>query len=270
VRAAALVGVGLLAGLVSATPSSQKVGPATARELLGGVCTTGVASGACTPCPAFTSTGQAGYGQEGLTPTSVIYGKFSDPKRTDALLDVSGCEPHAGNYGGSLLLRWRGLTSWKQTRYVAGYRTGHCLKYPAPDGRELLLCQGDYYGMGTAVQSLILLDINHADPMTQNLLSTYDTTDACLADGSIQSLLGWKALPGGRYPGLRITVRSARYTRPHNVRLPDDPCATPLSATPSRVYTLDYTYDGVTFRLKPASRPALAALRRDNPYLLGN
>jgi hypothetical protein len=76
---------------------------AAASELLAGVCRGG---GACTPCPSFTSDDLGT-----LSPQTVLYGRFTDPARTDALIDMDGCASHAENFGGSLLLRWQAAPS---------------------------------------------------------------------------------------------------------------------------------------------------------------
>ncbi|WP_293910295.1 hypothetical protein [Deinococcus sp.] len=252
--------------VLAASPSNQPISAAAARELLSGVCDTGGESGTCTPCPDFTTDATNGLGA-GLRPTSVIYGKFTDPKHTDALVDMSGCEPYENNYGVSLRLRWQGRTAWELVNYFQGFRSSHCLKYPAQGGRELLLCQGDYVVRYTLVHSLALFDLKQPKVQTQLLLRVFDSANNCLPSGGRQSLLSWRSLPGGRYPGLQITLMSAAYTRAGQTQA--DPCGGTLTTTPSRAYTLDYTYDGAKFRPTPATSRALAALQRDNPDLLG-
>lgn len=254
-----------------ASAGSRKITPRVARELLAPVCVSGAATGACTPCPAFTDGGG-----DGLTPTAVSYGHFTDPKFTDALVDLDGCEPHVNNFGGSLLLRWQGLTSWKRLRYVQGFRTGQCSKVPAVGGRDLLLCQGNYAGMGTVVENLMLLDLSKPDVLIQNFFSTYDTAEACSPSGSIQHIVDWKLLPGSggvagsEVAGLDVGIESATFTRAQGSAKTDDPCAGTLSAAPSRTYRLTYTFSGSRFALQAAARPAVAALTRDNPDFAGS
>ena len=103
-----LVLVALSAQAAPAGAGSQKITPKVARELLAPVCSSGAATGACTPCPAFTSFRHPG-GQPDPAPPSVT-ATSPVPTFTDALVDVGGCEPHVNNFGGSLLLRWQGLT----------------------------------------------------------------------------------------------------------------------------------------------------------------
>ncbi|TSA86479.1 hypothetical protein FNU79_07500 [Deinococcus detaillensis] len=255
---AASVGAGAGAG-------SQKITPKVARELLASVCQSGAGTGECTPCPAFT-------GDQGDTfsPATVIYGHFTDPRATDALMDMGGCEPHVNNFGGSLLLRWQSLTSWKLLRYVQGIRTDQCLKAAAAGGRDLLLCQGSYSGMGTVVENLVLLDLAKPDVLAQNFFSTYDTSQACSPTGSIQQIVNWKLLAkSGSASGLEVRIKSATFTRPRDDTKVHDPCVGKLSAAPSRTYLLTYAFNGGRFALLPAARPALAALKHDNPEFGG-
>ncbi|WP_161881141.1 hypothetical protein [Deinococcus alpinitundrae] len=266
----ALLGlVALGAQAAPAGAASQKITSKVARELLAPVCASGAATGACTPCPVLTSFHDNP--EERLTPTAVNYGHFAGPKFTDALVDMDGCEPHANNFGGSLLLRWQGLTSWKLIRYVQGFRTDQCSKVPAAGGRDLLLCQGNYGGMGTVVENLMLLDLTRSDVLVQNFFSTSDTAEACSPSGSIQHIVDWKLLPeSGGVAGLDVRIESATFTRAQGGAKSEGPCAGKLSAAPSRTYRLTYTFSGSHFDLQPAARPAVAALTRDNPDFAGN
>lgn len=234
------------------------------RELLLSVCSSGVKTGACTPCPAFVEGGE----NEKMTLEAVTYGKFLNNKDTYALLDLSGCEPHVNNFGSSVLLRWRGLTRRDFVKYIPGYRTSDCLKFPARDGRDLLLCEVGYAGMGTVILSLLLEDFRIKQTDTQQLFSTYDSSGACLTEGSIQALLEWKqvSLNADRYPDLRAKVKLAVYTR--KGAKADDPCTPEITPGQSRTYTLEYTFDGGKFTLTAATRAALKQPLKDNPYLM--
>ena len=148
---------------------------------------------------------------------------------------------------------------------------------PAAGGRDLLLCQGNYGGMGTVVENLMLLDLTRPDVLTQNFFSTYDTAEACSPSGSIQHILDWKLLPGpggaagSKVAGLEVRIESATFTRAQGSAKSDAPCAGKLSAAPSRIYRLTYTFSGSRFSLAiPPPGPPLAALTRDNPSFAGD
>jgi|GEM_PF-1198676 len=254
----------LFAPALAASHSSQKPTLKQAKELMAGVCSSGATTGACSPCPGFADSGF----DDGMTLEAVTYGKFLKGKDTYALLDLSGCEPHVNNFGGSVLLRWQGLTRWKFVKYAPGYRTENCLKYPAQDGRDLLLCEAGYAGMGTVISSLLLEDLSQKEAAGQQLFSTSDSSGACLESGSVQELLEWKQikLNGDRYPDLRATVKSGVYTRDTTQK---DACSVVLKAGSVRTYTLEYSFDGAKFTPTQATRGFLKQLLKDNPDLLG-
>ncbi|WP_425147849.1 hypothetical protein [Deinococcus sp.] len=264
-------GAALAASHSSQTPTSKQ-----ARELLATVCRGGAATGACTTCPDFVGEG----GLEGtMTPEAVTYGKFLNNKDTYALLDLSGCEAHVNNFGGSVLLRWRGLTRWDFVKYLPGLRSGDCLKYPAlnypaPGGRETLLCEGGYAGMGIVDTSLFPVDLARYPAGTSDqpdygtLFILEDSTQACLRTASVQTLLSWQQvkLNGDALPDLRVKVRSGF----GKTGLTPEQCGDSVPGIPTRAYTLDYLFDGRNFVPTQATRAVLKQLLKDNPYLLGN
>ena len=198
---------------LAAAHSSQRPTPQQARELMASVCQSGAATGACSVCPDFV---QSGDFNEKMTLVAVTYGKFLNGKDTYALLDLLGCEAHAYNFGGSVLLRWRGLTRWDFVKYLPGLRSYDCLKYPVPGGRETLLCEGGYGGMGIVDTSLFQVDLARlpADPYTGVLFTLEDNTEACLGTASVQSLLSWQQvkLNADALPDLRVRLRSGAAT----------------------------------------------------------
>lgn len=254
-------------GLALATShSGQKPTLKQARELMTSVCPGGADTGSCGTCPSFVDSG--GF-DEKMTLTAVTYGRFLNAGDTYALLDLSGCEPHANNFGGSVLLRWRGLTRWDFVKYLPGLRSGDCLRYPSRGGRETLLCEGGYAGMGIVDTSLFQVDLARYPAGTKDkpdyglLFVLEDSSGACQPSASVQSLTGWQAvkLGGSALPGLRVQVRSGSGK---TGRTPET-CGAPLASIPTRAYTLEYTYDGHVFTPTQGTRAVLNQLIRDNP-----
>jgi len=208
-----------------------------------------------------------------MTLEAVTYGKFLKGKDTYALLDLSGCEAHVNNYGGSVLLKWRGLTRWDFVKYIPGLRSSDCLKYPGPGRREVLLCEGGYTGMGIVDTSLFQVDLTRypAGPSDKpdygNLFILEDSTAACLAVASAQSLVSWQQvkLNADALPDLRIQVRSGAGKTGQT----PEKCSDTPARIATRPYTLEYTWDGQKFTPTQATRGVLKVLLRDNPYLLG-
>lgn len=249
------------------THSTQNPTLKQARELMGSVCKGGAQTGECRVCPSFTN--DNGFDDK-MTLEGVTYGKFLNSKDTYALLDLSGCEPHANNFGGSVLLRWRGLTHWELVKYFPGLRSYDCQKYPAVNGRELLLCRGDYEGMGIVDTSLFSLDFARfaagaSEPEVTPLFMLEDSREACLKTASAQSLLDWRSVRLGTGSGLRVTVRSG--FGPTGV-MPDT-CSDTSAEIPTRAYTLEYLFDGKAFAPTSSTQAALQRLLKDNPSLKG-
>ena len=67
-------------------------------------------------------------------------GSFTRPGADEAAAVMSGCEPHAGNYGGTLLGERKGGV-WQQVRYDSGVHPDSCLSYRRKDGRDVLVCR---------------------------------------------------------------------------------------------------------------------------------
>ncbi len=243
--------------------SSQTPTPKQARELMTNVCPGGASSGACSVCPDFVDSGDFG-GK--MTLEAVTYGKFLNNKDTYALLDLSGCEPHANNFGGSVLLKWRGLTRWEFVKYFPGLRPSDCQKYPAQGGRETLLCEGVYSGMGIVDTSLFQVDLLSSPGDTDtSLFVLEDSTEACLSTASVQTLSSWQQvnLNGDARPDLRVKLLSGSGKTGRSPEKCDDPVA-----IPTRAYTLEYTFDGKRFTPTQATRTALQRLLKDNSFLL--
>jgi hypothetical protein len=67
-------------------------------------------------------------------------GSFTRAGADEAAAVMVGCEPHAGNYGGTLLgERKDGV--WQQIRYDSGVHPDSCITYRRKDGRDVLVCR---------------------------------------------------------------------------------------------------------------------------------
>jgi hypothetical protein len=91
--------------------------------------------------------GYPGNDRCGLDIRGVLHGHFTSPKADEAVADYRGCEPHAGSYGGSILLRKEdGI--WRRIAYFPGKRAARCLVFPRRDGRDALVCGNAFSGQG--------------------------------------------------------------------------------------------------------------------------
>ena len=113
-----------------------------AAELLEAVCPGKVVTGkeiTCgDACPKFT--GSPGH-REDWHVASVIHGHFLSPTSDDAALAVLGCESHALDFRGTVLLT-RHLNRWQMVWYKAGVHTEECHKRLLADSRDILVCDG--------------------------------------------------------------------------------------------------------------------------------
>jgi hypothetical protein len=127
----------------------------------------------CKKCPSFTS-----YNDGTATLTSVVYGSFTKAGIREALVDLGDCEPHAGNWGGSVLLR-RTNKGWSRIRYESGFRSNSCLKIPNKNGRDSLVCESSYMGQGYFSQGLNKFEIGSTKTTTTKILNVGSNTASC-------------------------------------------------------------------------------------------
>jgi hypothetical protein len=133
----------IAAALFGQTPSKLT---ATQRNLYLGVACPGKvnAKGECTAC--------LGSGQPGITELKeAIPGSFTGPGQKEVLLltGSTGCDPHADNFGGAILLMFRNGV-WAKGTYEAGLTGTGFQPVQMADGRQLLVYQGGFGQMGEA------------------------------------------------------------------------------------------------------------------------
>jgi hypothetical protein len=132
------------------------------------------------PCPDV-----AAFGGEdlGRSLSAVTRGHFLSPQSDDAVLSMSGCEPHSENFGGTVLLTRRSQ-KWTVLWYKAGVDTSECHKVKLKNDREILVCLGDLGAQGTVETQLYVEDLRAPKPagMAGNdsvFFSLADNTSTC-------------------------------------------------------------------------------------------
>lgn len=121
-------------------------------------------------CPSFTELRVGGLELVGVT-----RGHFLSTSSDDAALSTIGCEPHAANYGGTILLT-RQTGSWSMVWYRAGADTSKCHKVTVENPREILVCVGTYGGQGYFSTALDVEDLAAGEE--RGFLSVSDNTGA--------------------------------------------------------------------------------------------
>src|SRR5271154_242010 len=105
-------------------------------------------------CPTFT-------GFEELVPWTLItvtQGHFLSPTSDDGVLSMQGCESHAENFGGTILLT-HGFQGWAMKWYRAGVETSECHRVRLQAGREILVCLGETGTAGSLLAELYVEDL---------------------------------------------------------------------------------------------------------------
>ena len=88
----------------------------------------------------------------------VLRGHFLSPTSDDTVLSMGGCESHALNFGGTILLTRR-AGKWMRLWYKGEIPTGECHRVKLESGREILICYGSYGGQGNVWTDLYFEDL---------------------------------------------------------------------------------------------------------------
>lgn len=142
------------------TPEKPTCVQAASMDPFRAVCRKGATDSECDVCPAFTGfSGTAGGRIE-----VIMDGSFASAS-AEKLLRLTGCESHADNWGGTVLLRYTD-NGWVPVSYVAGFMPSHCEKHDEPDGHARLVCLEEQgLNSGTYITSAAVVDF---------LSNTYD------------------------------------------------------------------------------------------------
>jgi len=135
-------------------------------ELLQAVCPgaveTGKHIGSDTPCPDYTDFGRFG-DRLPWSLEAVTLGHFLSPTSEDAVLWMSGCESHASNLGGTILLT-RKSRKWTTLWYRSAVQTAQCHKVLRSDRREILVCIAEDGAQGNNMIELYVEDLLNPKP----------------------------------------------------------------------------------------------------------
>ena len=127
----------------------------------------------CKTCPSFTGNRE----EKGVEIEQVIYGSFTAPGMDEAVVDLSGCEGHVNNWGGSILLR-SDRQHWSMVRYEPGVRSLDCLNF-SHDGINSLVCENGYINQGYVANWLDKLEFPENTIATTQLISVTSNSGSC-------------------------------------------------------------------------------------------
>ncbi len=97
----------------------------------------------------------------------IIQGRFL--KKHEAVVSLRGCEPQSQNWGSYLLLK-KGKKGWKTIRYGKPYLGDDCKKIELKNGKEGLVCQGDFMNQGYFSTALMFYTFDKAGKLKGKIL----------------------------------------------------------------------------------------------------
>ena len=138
-------------------------------------------------------------------------GSFTRKGVEEAWVVMTGCEPHAFNYGGAYLVR-KEAGSWKRISYRQGWVPHQCLKFSTGDARQTegLVCEFEWSGQGQKIQSLSAETFGPAGPKSRVLLKYGDNLGASFyPQGTIFAIerKAWSLLVPSTTPGAKSNPR---------------------------------------------------------------
>jgi len=240
-------------------------GPAQAASLLHAVCpgsaqpARGSIPGSlpgCGVCPDYTTNGDPQYRMhtgETFALRSVLYGSFTAPGVQEAIASFEGCEPHATEFGGSILLSKRD-DSWLLVRYMQSLITTGCRAYHLWTGRDLLLCEGEDGHMDETSHEIFVCSFSSQNPpVCPAVFTVVDTRTACGTSAAWGSIDDAALLDpnGDRMPGLSLKITVGQGTYPANN---GGSCLWPALHSSVRKYKLDFWFQPKTGSFAPAPR----------------
>jgi hypothetical protein len=145
----------------------------------------------------------------------VIRGSFTSPSAAEALADYKGCEPHAGNFGGSVLLRRQGA-GWERVAFLPGLRSATCLRLPRPDGADALACYSSWSGQSEEDGAFDLLRFDATGKLVSTAVRRFSAVfwnpQLCRRgeaghEQAFESFDAWSRTPASGGRPLRLVVR---------------------------------------------------------------
>jgi len=183
----------------------RRLTPAQRAELtfLGALCETAVTKGddgvevGCSCCPPFDECGPVrgarprGDADGVFQVATRTQGAFTKPGVQELAITFDGCEPHAANYGGTLLYR-KLNDGWASVGYASGVHPHRCQPYRLREGRDVLICQWAD-GHQTGHEDVYVYDFAPPDRACRTDLVTFPD-DSMLCEGEPGKPLTWSVL----------------------------------------------------------------------------
>lgn len=204
---------------------------------------------------------------EDMDAAAVTFGHFLSPESDDALVSMEGCASHASGFGGSYLLT-KNAGAWNVFWYRQSILTEHCHIVTRRDRRQELVCENSDTHQGVADRLLYLEDLTAPDtPGANRLFGVLDTTCAPGSDPpTIHSFISRvEFTPAGmtvyaNFGELTLTPDQIKKSRQLGETVFKDACV--HVDIPTKLYEIEFLFDGVTYHVVPASRSAAEIFQR--------
>ena len=213
---------------------------------------------ACGSCPNIVDTDW----QDSFQLEELHYGSYTRPNTREAYVDFSGCEPHASNFGGSVLLRQQ-TNGWQTVRYDSGFRSHTCDLLTTASGRDKLVCQGKYMGQGYEIQSMNVFDIGSNETQNKKLFSVRSNVGTCHSPFYQNQITDWILSNENQdqWQDLVVTISSAAES-PQQQPSSQKSCEDPQLPEPTQ-HRLVFLFNGE--RLEPTPKTS-KILKQVNSY----
>ena len=121
-----------------------------------------------------------------------VDGSFSGPSEHEAALVFDGCESHAENYGGTLLVDLTDPATGKPRApdYRPGVHPQRCKSLRTPRGNDALVCEYTDGHQGNLTDQIFVYDFANKDaPFDSVYTASDDTLAACTAGGTAMPVI---------------------------------------------------------------------------------
>jgi hypothetical protein len=205
-------------------------------------------------------------------PGDVVSGAFTRAGADQRAVPIAGCESHAENYGGMLVLD-RGASGLVVERYISVLAPGRCWTARRDDGRDLLVCERGNMHQGHAQQLFFQWDLAQSDEDLNGAEPLLDVADdawsGCYGDVGRSIESAEASVPRFRTrfgrPELEIAldIREGKVTQAYLDRCraleslaesgsPADPARAPRALLRQRSAQVTFRFDGARFVRAPS------------------
>ncbi|MCX5794396.1 MAG: hypothetical protein NTY77_02725 [Elusimicrobia bacterium] len=219
----------------------------------------------CKACPAYTTFGKDQGSKDSFVLRRIDRGAFTAPK-PQALAVMDGCEPHAADLGGTVLLE-RTDRGWQRLGYFVSFMPSKCVQLAGKDGAGPLVCsQTDVYNGGRSGTGVELVRFKGQTLSRENLLKGLGGKITGLTSGMSDDLCWDWTLGLGKdvaQPERAVLLEIQGSKRqPNDDESGSEICEGDNGSGEKRSFSLRYLFDGAGMTLDPKSQGQMSGLRK--------